>query len=273
METVVKEETLERRLRLALEQNQFRLHYQPQVERCGGRIVAAEALLRWQDPQGGLRAPGYFLGALESTGLIVPVGEWVLEQATEDCQRWQRLGFPRLQIGINVSTLQLKKRGRDAGAFGTSALRSLCDVQLEIAANEMSAAPESILRTLHALRYEGVNVAVQEFGSNEIVGERLWALPVDVVKIGRSLIQRLTLDAKAELEVFSIITQARAYRLGVVAEGVETREQLERLAGLHCPRTQGFVHSAPVSAPAFEAMMMGFSTVGVVRPLARPAFN
>ena len=272
METLVKEESMERRLRVALEQNQFRLHYQPQVERCSGRIVGAEALLRWQDPQGGLRAPGYFLSALESTGLIVPVGEWVLGQATEDCRRWQRLGFPSLQIGVNVSTLQLRKHGRDACVLNTTALRAYCDLQLEIVASQISDAPEGLMRTLHALRYEGVNIAVQEFGSDEVVAERLWALPVDVVKIDRSFIQRMALDAKAELEVFSMITQARAYRLGIVAEGVETREQLERLADLQCPRTQGFVHSAPVPALAFEALM-GFATTGVVRPLARPAFN
>ncbi len=251
----VEEQALVQRLQVAIEQNQFRVHYQPQIDRRTRQIVGAEALLRWQDPYRGMVTPGNFLSTLESTGLIVTVGEWALRQVTEDCQRWRRLGFPRLRIGVNLSPLQLEKRAAAACVFETSALRACCDLQFEVVASLMADAPQPVLRALQALRFEGVDVTLQEFGGNSSVRSRLWALPVDGLKIDRALIHRMTFDREAEIAVSSVIALARAFRLSLVAEGVETQAQLGLLEELGCPHTQGLLYSAPVPAMQFESLL------------------
>src|SRR5262245_27695698 len=112
---------LQERLRIAIDEGQFRLHYQPQIDHRTGRVVGAEALLRWLDPRNGLLGPSHFLAVLEESGLIVTVGEWALRQATEDCERWQRRGLPRLRLAINVSPTQISDRLKNSRAFNTQA--------------------------------------------------------------------------------------------------------------------------------------------------------
>src|SRR5215475_13125190 len=145
---------LERRVQTALEKNQFRLHYQPQIEQRTGRIVGAEALLRWHDPDAGLLAPAHFLPLLESTGLIVPVGEWVLRQAALDGQRWQRLGLPRMRLAVNVSLAQLMRYAAERRTLDTRLLRECCDFQLELPATEFVRASADVIRLLTAARTE-----------------------------------------------------------------------------------------------------------------------
>lgn len=248
--------SLERRLLAALDENQFRLHYQPQVERRTGRIVGAEALLRWQDPDAGLLAPGHFLPVLESTGLIVPVGEWVLRQVTEDCQRWQRLGFPRLRMAVNLSMTQLHRRDAEH-AFDTSAVRACSDLQFEMPAREIAHASQDAIRVLHSLRYAGVDIVAQDFDADDEVCTRLWALPVDALKIDRTLIRLMAADMEVEVAVSSIVILARAFGLGLVAEGVERLDQIELLAGMGCEHAQGFAYSPAVSAAQFEKLLAG----------------
>ena len=255
MERSGEEPISEQRLRRAVEENEFRLYYQPQIDQRTGRIVGAEALLRWLDPQNGLLSPGEFLTSLEATGLIIPVGEWVVQQAAKDCQRWQHLGLPRLRIGLNVSPSQVHQRLGDPGALDTSALRSCCDLYLEIDGRQISGAPPGVVRALHALQFEGVNIAVQGFGADESLRSRLWSLPVDVLKIDHSLVRRMLYEEDATQTVASLVALARAFRLGIVAECVETHEELDKLEQLGCRHIQGFVYSAPLPAVRFEGLL------------------
>jgi EAL domain-containing protein (putative c-di-GMP-specific phosphodiesterase class I) len=243
------------RLRAALEQNQFRLYYQPQIDQASGRIVGAEALLRWLDPQRGLLLPADFLGSLEETGLIVAVGDWALKQAAEDCRRWHARGLPRLRLGINVSLAQIQQRARDPRTLDTAALRACSDLYLEIDGRQICDAPESIIKALQGLQSEGVNIAVQGFGEHESLCGRLWSLPVDVLKVDRSFVQRVLFDIEAARVVASLVALARAFRLRLVAECVETTEQLERLVELGCRHVQGFVYSAALPASRFEGLL------------------
>jgi EAL domain-containing protein (putative c-di-GMP-specific phosphodiesterase class I) len=243
------------RLQAALEQRQFRLYYQPQVDQATGRVVGAEALLRWLDPKRGLIAPAHFLASLEATGFIAAVGEWALKQAAEDCQRWQQRGLPRLRLGINVSPAQIQQRERDPRMLDTAALRACCDLYLEIDGRQISEATGSMIKALQALQVEGVNIAVQGFGEDDSLCGRLWSLPVDVLKVDRSFVQRILFDIEAARTVASLVALARAFRLGLVAECVETTQQLDRLVELGCRQVQGFVYSDALPASRFEELL------------------
>jgi EAL domain-containing protein (putative c-di-GMP-specific phosphodiesterase class I) len=247
--------TLNERLRTALEEEQFRLYYQPQIDHRTGRVVGAEALLRWLDPCDGLLTPGHFLAELESSGLIVHVGEWALRQAARDCQYWRRRGLPRLRLGLNVSPTQISHRIENPRAFDTGALRACCDLYLEINGREVSGAPHEIIETLHTLQFEGVNIAVQGFGADESLRDRLCGLPVDALKVDGSFVRRMMFDNDAEIAVAGMVALGRAFRLDIVAEGVETLEQLDRLELLGCRQVQGFVYSAPLPATLFEGLL------------------
>jgi EAL domain-containing protein (putative c-di-GMP-specific phosphodiesterase class I) len=243
------------RLQAALEQQQFRLYYQPQIDRSTGRIVGAEALLRWLDPERGLLTPSHFLASLEASGLITAVGEWVLNQAAEDCLRWRQRGLPRLRLGINVSPAQIQRRARDRGVLDTAALRTCCDLYLEIDGRQICDASEATIKALQTLQVEGVNIAVQGFGADESLCGRLWSLPVDVLKVDRSFVQRISFDIEAARTVASLVALARAFRLGLIAECVETTAQLERLVELGCRQMQGFVYSEALPASRFEGLL------------------
>lgn len=251
----VRQRVLGERLRIALEEQQFRLHYQPQIDHRTGAVVGAEALLRWLDPEEGLLEPRHFLAALETSGLIVEVGEWALRQATADCARWQQRGLPRLRLGLNVSRAQIVHRKQNPRAFDTSALRACCDLHLEIDGREMGGASREMIQTLHTMQFEGVNIAVQGFGVDDSLDDRLCLLPIDVLKMDGSFIRRLTFDNHASLAVAGMVALARAFRLVLVAEGVETLEQLSRLDELGCRQVQGFVYSAPLPADRFEGLL------------------
>jgi EAL domain-containing protein (putative c-di-GMP-specific phosphodiesterase class I) len=245
----------EHRVRAALERDQFRLYYQPQHEPHTNRIVGAEALLRWQDPDNGLIEPGRFLQGLEATGLIVPVGEWVFKQAAEDCQRWQRLGLPRLKLGLNVSPSQLTPRATEALALRVVEMRTCCDLQIEVSGVHLVAPCAELLASLHTLRFAGADISIQDFGLDDSTHRRLWSLPVDALKIHRSFVARMTAEPEVDEELAGMLMLARAFRLGSVAEGVETQEQAHRLAELNCERTQGYLHGAPVPPECFEWLL------------------
>ena len=251
----VERTAVEYRIRTALDENQFRLYYQPQHEPYTNRIVGAEALLRWHDPATGVAEPGRFLRALEATGLIVPVGEWAFKQAAEDCQRWQRLGLPRLKLGLNVLPSQLAARDTESLALRVVSMRSCCDLQVEISGVHLAAPPEGLMGALHTLRFAGADICVQDFGLDDFTHKRIWSLPVDALKIHRSFIARMVVEPAVDEELAGMLMLAHAFRLGCVAEGVETQEQLDRLGELHCERTQGFLHNAPMPAERFEWLL------------------
>ena len=255
MESVERQQSAWHRLRTALDENQFRLYYQPQIEQRTGRIVGAEALLRWQDPDGGLRAPGHFLRVLESTGLIVAVGEWAFKQAAEDCRRWQRLGLPRLKIAMNVSPAQLAPANVDAYVQRVRATREVCDVQVEVDSRSLLSTTDGFSRVMHTLRAAGAAIVVQGYGTEDAIPHRLWSMPVDALKIHRSFINRMLIDTDVDDRVSGLLLLARAFRLVGIAEGVETGPQYARLGELCCEWSQGFLHSPPVPADRFEWLL------------------
>ena len=251
----VERNAIEQRVREAVEAGEFRLYYQPQHDAMTHRILGAEALLRWHDPATGVAEPGSFLAALEATGLIVPVGEWAFKQAAEDCQRWQRLGLPRLKLGVNVSPSQLTPEGAEALAQRVKEMRSCCDLQIEISNVHLVSPLDAVVAALHTLRFAGADISVQHFGLDDYTHKRMWSLPVDALKIDRSFICRMTEDPEVDEELAGMLMLARAYRLGSVAEGVETQEQCDRLRELNCDLTQGYLHAAPMPADRFEWLL------------------
>lgn len=241
-------------LRAAVEQKQFRLCYQPQVDPHTGRIVGAEALLRWAHPSGNWMGPEHFLQELESTGLLVAVGEWVFAQVAEDCRGWRSLGLPRLKMGINLSPSQLRPQLVDSVVARVNEMQDCCDVQVEISGAHLLNASDWLIRALHTLRFSGADVAIQDFGMDELMHRQLWSMPVDSLKIHRSFVARMA-DPEVDDELSGMLMLARAFRLGSVAEGVETEEQFRRLAELHCERSQGFLHSPALPADRFEWLL------------------
>jgi diguanylate cyclase (GGDEF)-like protein len=247
----------EHRLRAALGRNEFQLYYQPKVSLRSGRIVGVEALLRWVDPIHGVKAPAAFLPILESTGLITSVGEWALMQAAEDCKRWERCGFSPVRIAVNAAPVQLRRRDFAAkvidAAAGLNAERGW-GLDIEITEGAVLDDAGWTVRTLRVLRSAGVRVAIDDFGTGYSSLSRLSQLPVDTLKIDRSFTSRLPEAAGCTL-VSTIIGLARAFKMTTVAEGVERDDQLDFLQRAGCDESQGYLHSRPVAAPDFEALL------------------
>jgi diguanylate cyclase (GGDEF)-like protein/PAS domain S-box-containing protein len=248
---------LENRLREALDAQQFVLHYQPQVNLVTGRIESVEALLRWQEPEEDLAAPNRFLPVLESSGLIVPVGLWALKQAAEDCARWRLHHLGPLRVGVNVSSLQIRRRkfvedvlhaieGLDAEGYG---------VDIEITETVLLQDLDDARRKLHRLREAGVRIAIDDFGTGYSSLGLLPSLPVDILKIDRVFIKGLPEDAACAALTSSIIRIASALGLATVAEGVETPAQLQLLRSFLCTQSQGYLHARPMPAEGLERLL------------------
>jgi diguanylate cyclase (GGDEF)-like protein/PAS domain S-box-containing protein len=248
---------LEHQLRVALDEHQFVLHYQPQVNITTGRIDSVEALLRWNDPHQGLMHPAHFLPVLESSGMIVPVGEWVLQKAAEDCQRWRNARVGPVRIAVNVSAQQIRRRTfvEHFLAAAGNCVRDGYGLDLEITETGLLHDVEGASRKLRELRSAGMRIAIDDFGTGYSSLGLLSKLPVDTLKIDRSFISGLPSDRASVTLVSSIIGLASAFNLAVVAEGVETTGQLELLRRLKCTHSQGYLHSRPVPASELERMV------------------
>lgn len=248
---------LERRLRAALDERQLVLHYQPQVSVATGRIEAVEALLRWQDPERGLVFPGQFLSVLESSGMIVAVGEWVLRQAAEDCLRWRRMGLAPVRVAVNVSAQQIRRRTfvDQVLAAAQPCFAERCGIDLEITETGLLHDVDGASRKLRELRAAGLRIALDDFGTGYSSLGLLSKLPVDLVKIDRSFITGLPDDNASVTLVSSVIGLASAFGLKVVAEGVETAAQLRMLREMGCDQSQGYLHSRPVASEQLEELL------------------
>ncbi|MHB8816093.1 MAG: putative bifunctional diguanylate cyclase/phosphodiesterase [Steroidobacteraceae bacterium] len=256
---------LEHKLRTALEEQQFVLHYQPQIDLATGLIVSAEALLRWRDPSGGLVLPGRILPVLESSGMIVPLGNWTLLKAVEDLEAWREVGCGPMRVAVNVSAQQLKQREFLHGLLGLAErLAPLVGFGLDIEITETTLLQdlEGTSAKLRELRKAGIRVALDDFGTGYSSLGLLSKLPVDVLKIDRSFVSGLPADAASVTLVVSIVELASAFDLITVAEGVETAEQLAALRALRCSHAQGFLHSAAVPARELEQMLARRNALG-----------
>lgn len=248
---------LEHRLRVALDEEQFVLYYQPQVNVATGRIDCVEALLRWNDPQEGLVPPARFLPILESSGMIVAVGDWVLRKAAEDCRRWQRLGLGPVRVAVNVSALQVRRRTfvETVLEAATGWTQDGYGLDIEITETGLLQDLEGTSRKLRELRNVGLRIAIDDFGTGYSSLGLLSKLPVDLLKIDRAFISGLPSDRASVTLVSSIIGLASAFNLISIAEGVETPEQLELLKTLNCDQSQGYLHSRPVPVQQLEALL------------------
>jgi diguanylate cyclase (GGDEF)-like protein len=247
---------LEQRLRFALKDQQFLVHYQPLIERVSGRVIAVEALLRWRDPERGLISPGVFLSVLEHTGLIVPVGEWVLSQTVRDFARWRSLGLPKIRVAVNISSTEFNRKDFAGYFLDTVRLaRTSPGIDIEITESALLDDAERLRQTLKTLRGEGVRIAVDDFGMVHSSLNRLSEFPVDSLKIDRTFINHLSHQPQSQVVVSTIIAVARTYGLRTVAEGVETIEQLEILDSLGCEQSQGYLHSPAIPAEELEHLV------------------
>jgi diguanylate cyclase (GGDEF)-like protein len=249
---------MQHRLREALDKQQFHLHYQPKIELRTGRMVGAEALLRWQDPESGLVSPGIFLPLLESAGLMAATDAWVLKQAAADCRRWRRAGFAPVRVAVNISPAALRRRNvarEILDCVGDLVGDSHWGLDIEVTEGALSGDSAACVHTLRLLRAAGMRIAIDDFGTGFSSLGRLSQLPIDTLKIDRAFIQLLPGDRKSCTLVTTIIGLAHAFDLTAVAEGVEERAQLEYLARQGCDESQGFLHSRPVPATELEAWL------------------
>jgi len=248
---------LETRLRRGLAEQQFVLYFQPRIDLVTRQIRGVEALLRWNDPQAGLVPPGRFIRVLEETGLILEVGQWLIEEAVATHRRWRSMGLPTARIAVNVAPLQLQQDGFIADLAG--ALRANgpgeSGLDLEITEGLVMEDAEGTIRKLKAVQELGVQVALDDFGTGYSSLSYLSKLPIDMLKIDRSFIAGVTENPHDTSIVNAIISLAQSLRLRVVAEGVETEEQAHLLRLLRCDEMQGYLFSPPVPPTAIEAML------------------
>jgi diguanylate cyclase (GGDEF)-like protein len=245
---------LENDLRRALPMNQFEVHYQPKSDVASGRVNSVEALLRWRHPMRGLVSPAEFIPLAEENGLILSIGEWVLREACRQARRWQRMGLPFLRVAVNVSPVQFRQSN-----FLQAVRTALLDfdlepqyLEIELTETTVMDNAESSVQILEELSRMGVVVSIDDFGTGYSSMSYLRRFPIDKLKIDRSFISDLTTNSADSSIVQAIISLAHSLRLKVVAEGVETAEQLERLREMGCDQYQGFFRSAAVPAAEIE---------------------
>jgi EAL domain-containing protein (putative c-di-GMP-specific phosphodiesterase class I) len=252
-------ETLEMEsdLRSALERGEFLLYYQPKVDLASGQIDGTEALLRWQHPQRGLVAPGMFIPLAEETGLILPIGEWVLATACAQVRAWQLQGLAAVPVAVNLSARQFRKV--DLAEMVHRVLRESGIpprlLELELTESMIMREPQAAAATMQQLKALGVKLALDDFGTGYSSLNYLRRFPVDYLKIDRSFISDAASDPSAAAVATSIVAIAHSLGLRAIAEGVETREQLDFLRACGCDSFQGYYFSRPVPAAEFAALV------------------
>lgn len=246
---------LDKRLQKAFENGEFVLHYQPQMDVKTGELAGAEALLRWNDPEGGLIAPGLFLPRAEENGLIVPINEWVLQRACEDARNWQRLGIGPLYVSVNMSPIQFRRRTVPLHVARVLAATGLDPRLLDIELTEgiVMSGIESVAADMQHLIDIGVSLSIDDFGTGYSSLSYVKYLPVKRLKIDQSFIRNLANEPNDAAIVRAIITLGHSLNLKVMAEGVETEEQFSRLREEGCDQVQGFYFGKPMPNEQFIA--------------------
>jgi diguanylate cyclase (GGDEF)-like protein/PAS domain S-box-containing protein len=249
---------LETALRRALERREFQLHYQPVVSLTSGQITGAEALLRWNHPERGLVPPLEFIPLAEETGLIVEIGAWVLKEACRQMKEWQdRLGQAQLEIGVNLSSRQFQVPGLVAQVADVLQATALSprSLRLEVTESLLMDKHPNVAQTMTELRAMGVRIDLDDFGTGYSSLSYLHQFPIDTLKIDRSFVQRLGATEEAMEIVNTILALASSLDMEVVAEGVETEQQLETLRKMRCSYAQGYHLSRPIEAAQFETLL------------------
>ncbi|WP_310634336.1 EAL domain-containing protein [Paraburkholderia sp.] len=248
---------LERRLRRALRDGEFLLHYQPQVEIGSGRIVGMEALVRWLDPEAGLISPAKFIPIAEESGLIGPLSDWVLREACRQNRAWQDAGLPHVRVSVNLSAKTFHQRDIAElvkGVLDETGLEP-CWLELELTESTLMRNAEEAVSMLNALHEQGVGIAIDDFGTGYSSLSYLKRLPVDRLKIDRSFVSDIGTSGDDETITAAIIALAHELRLQVIAEGVETSQQFAFLRERACDELQGYFFAPPLPGPEVAALL------------------
>lgn len=249
---------MESKLDLALERLEFQLFYQPQVNLITGRIIGAEALLRWQHPELGLVYPGKFIAIAEETGLIIPIGEWALRTACTQARAWQVANPSRIRVSVNLSARQFRQEGLVQVVAQVLEETQLDPdlLVLELTETCVMENVEASVLTLRQLKEMGVHISIDDFGTGYSSLNYLKRFPIDTLKIDQSFVREVTLDANDAAIARAIIAMAQSLQLKVIAEGVETEEQSNFLRQSGCHAMQGYLFSRPLPAPEFEKLLL-----------------
>jgi EAL domain-containing protein (putative c-di-GMP-specific phosphodiesterase class I) len=249
---------LESDLHLAMERKELVLNYQPRVDLRTGRIVGVEALVRWHHPTLGLLGPDRFIPVAEETGLIVPLGEWVMETACAQAVQWWETGYPAMQVAVNLSARQFQHgpvSDMVASVLRRTGLKPEL-LELEITESLALQGGDRAIAMLHDLRNIGVQCSIDDFGVGYSNFSYLGTLPIDTIKIDKSFMDNLRGGVGGTAVVIGLIALAHSLEMKVVAEGVETIDQLNFLKSNSCDQMQGFLFSQPISPEQMESLLM-----------------
>ena len=251
------QQSIESGIRQALQRHEFVLHYQPKIELSSGRVVGAEALVRWQKPGHGLVYPSEFIPVAEDSGLIVPLSKWVLAEACRQAQRWQAAGLPAIRMSVNTSAIDFRQRDFVEGIEQILQQTEMppCLLELEITEGVLMQNVETTMTALNRLKTLGVRLAIDDFGTGYSSLSYLRRFPIDVLKIDQSFIRGLSNDTNDAALVSAIISLGRSLDLNVIAEGVETEEQLAFLKTHQCEEGQGYYFSKALPADSFARLL------------------
>ena len=255
--------TLEAELRTAIEEKQFIIHYQPQVELAGNRICGAEALIRWRHPVRGIVPPLEFIPLAEELGLIVAIGEWVLDEVCAQMKDWlRRFGWsPSVSVNISARQLQVNDFAQRVEEILSRHQLPPNLLELELTEHSLMQQHDRASQLLSGLKQQGVRLVLDDFGTGYSNLMTLFSMPFDMLKVDRSFVSGIEDDVPSRALVDMILALARQLRLQVVAEGVETRSQQTLLADLGCEFVQGYLHSPPLAPSSFEAMAFAGSSI------------
>ena len=251
------QQSIESGIRQALQRHEFVLHYQPKIELSSGRVVGAEALVRWQKPGHGLVYPSEFIPVAEDSGLIVPLSKWVLAEACRQTRLWQAAGLPAIRMSVNTSAIDFRQRDFVEGIEQILEQTGMppCLLELEITEGVLMQNVETTMTALNRLKTLGVRLAIDDFGTGYSSLSYLRRFPIDVLKIDQSFIHGLSNDTNDAALVSAIISLGKSLDLNVIAEGVETEEQLAFLKAHQCEEGQGFYFSKALPADAFARLL------------------
>jgi diguanylate cyclase (GGDEF)-like protein len=263
---IVERQSLEVGLRRALERGEFLLHYQPKVNLGTGEITSVEALIRWQRPDQGLVPPAQFVPVAEDSGLILPIGRWVLREACRQARAWQDAGLSPLSMAVNVSAAEFRQKDffesvrtilKETGLEGRY-------LELELTESVLMNDAKFTASVLQKLKGMGIRIAVDDFGTGYSSLSYLREFPIDILKIDRTFVNQITSDSGDSTIVNAIVSMGRSLKHLVVAEGIETNEQRTYLQAHHCEQGQGYLFSRPLPAAQFAVLLQA----GVIAILA-----
>jgi diguanylate cyclase (GGDEF)-like protein/PAS domain S-box-containing protein len=250
--------SLETGIHKALANNEFQLVYQPQINIKSGEIVGVEALLRWEHPEHGLISPAEFISFAEETGMIVDIGQWVLSAACAELKRWRNAGLPEVRMSINMSARQLADKNivkyvsnslRDNGVPGHC-------LEIEITENTIMSDMDSIINKLKNISKRGVYIAIDDFGTGYSSLSYLHKLPIHTLKIDRTFIKEVNMQHTGKSIINTIVAMVKGLNLNVIAEGVETQEQLDYLQEIDCNEAQGFLFCKPLPGDVIAQLLL-----------------